>query len=155
MDALDERLIRLLEKDSRQSSEVLAKQLGVSPATVKRRIKKLVQEDVIRHVVVVNLDKVGMNLTAVISLDVAHDKLGSTLRALAGRPEVRWVSTTTGRFDIIVLVHLHSNDELSEFMENVVAKLEGVKDSETSICLRRQKFRYSPAAIESDFTTQH
>lgn len=89
IDGLDERLIHLLENDARQSSEVLAAQLNTSPATIRRRVRKLIQSEVLRIVAVVDSSKVGLPLTAVIALDVAHEKLDSVTQMLVSRPEVK------------------------------------------------------------------
>ena len=61
---------------------------------------------------------------------------------LAQRPEIGWVSTTTGRFDILALARFASTDELSDFVEKKVTRIEGVNNSETFICLRIGKGRY-------------
>ena len=142
IDGLDERLIHLLENDARQSSEVLAAQLNTSPATIRRRVRKLIQSKVLRIVAVVDSSKVGLPLTAVIALDVAHEKLDSVTQMLVSRPEVKWISTTTGRFDILVMARFPSTDELSVFVQKELAKIEGVRDSETFICLHIGKGRY-------------
>ena len=143
-DSLDEKLIQLLEKDARQSSEVLAKQLNVSPATVRRRIKRLIQSGVLRMMALVDPDKVGFPLIAVIAFDVAHDRLEAAMQTLADLPEVTWVSTTTGRFDILALVRFRSTEELSTFVQKELPNMEGLRDSETFICLQVKKGRYMP-----------
>ena len=66
------------------------------------------------------------------------------MEALAKRPEIRRVSTTTGRFDIIALAQFRSTDYLSGLMIKELAHLEGLKDSETLICLDLKKGRYVP-----------
>ena len=146
IDSLDERLIKLLQEDAGQSSDVLAEQLKVSAATIRRRIRRLINSNIIRIGAVVDPGKVGLPLAAVIAIDVAHDKLDSAIQKLTHRPEVIWVSTTTGRFDIIALARFSSTDGLSKFVQNEMAKIEGVKDSETFVCLHMESKRthYSP-----------
>ena len=143
-DRLDERLINLLGQDARQSSEALAKQLDVSAATIRRRLKKLVKSGIIRTVAVVDPDKSGFPLTAIIAFDVAHDKLQSTAQMLSEKPEIKWVSTTTGRFDIIALARFQSTDQLSDFLQREVSTIEGLRDTETFICLHVNRGRYMP-----------
>ena len=141
-DSIDEQLVRLLAQDGRQSSEMLAKGLNLSSATVRRRLRKLIRDDVLRIVGVVDPYKFGFAVAVIISLDVTHDKLGLAMEALGERPEIKWVSTTTGRFDILAMARFRSNNGLAEFMTEVLAKLEGVKDSETFLCLDVKKGRY-------------
>jgi len=141
IDSIDVQIVRLLGQDARQDSETLAKQLDMSSATVRRRLRKLIRDDLIRIVGVVDPTKFGFPVAVVITLDVAHEKLKAAVKALAERPEIRWVSITTGRFDIIALARFRSNDSLSEFMTKVLAKLDGVRDSETFVCLNVEKGR--------------
>ena len=142
IDSTDGRIARLLGQNARQNSEALAKQLNLSSATVRRRLRKLIREDVIHIVAVADPIKLGFPVAVVMTLNVAHDKIESTMEMLAKRPEIRWVSATTGRFDIIALARLHSNNDLSEFMTKVLAQLKGLKESETFLCLDIKKGRY-------------
>jgi len=99
LDSLDEKLIQLLAKDAQQTSKVLATQLNVNPTTVRRRLKKLIRSGVVRIASLADPNKVGLPLITVIAFDVARHGLESAVQMLASQPEVKWVSTTTGRFD--------------------------------------------------------
>jgi Lrp/AsnC family transcriptional regulator for asnA, asnC and gidA len=144
IDSVDEQIVRLLGKDGRQTSETLGKQLNLSAATVRRRLRKLIHSDLLRIVGVVDPSSFGFPMIAVISLDVAHDKVELAVEELSKRPEVSFVSTTTGRYDIIAIARFRSIDCLSEFVTKELAKLEGVRDSETFICLQEKKGRRIP-----------
>ena len=139
MDTLNRRLVQLLEKDARQSSESLAKQLKISSATVRRRIRSLLQDGVIRIAAVTNPSQLGLTLVAIIGFDVDHDKLEQVMETLAGRDEITWLSTTTGRFDIIALARFASPDGLYTFVQKEMGNIEGLRDSETFICLHLKK----------------
>ena len=139
MDLLDEHLIKLLAQDAQVSSEVLAKKLKVTPATVRRRLSELIKKKVVRILAAVDPNKVGLPLAAVIAYNVEHDKLDLAVNLLAHRPEVTWISTTTGRFDIISLVRVASTDELYEFINKVMSQIDGLKNSETFVCMHVEK----------------
>ncbi|MEE8418967.1 MAG: Lrp/AsnC family transcriptional regulator [Dehalococcoidales bacterium] len=139
IDPLDRQLIDILMKDARRSSIVLGKQLNVSSSTIRRRIKRLVEEGVANIVAVPEPSKVGLMVEAIIALDVSHEKIDSILQALGDYPQVRWVAATSGRFDVMVYLWLVSTEELYRFIENEVGKLEGVLKSETFICLHVEK----------------
>lgn len=142
-DSLDEHLVQLLERDASQTSGTLAKQLNVSASTVRRRLRKLTQSGVLRFIAVVDPSKIGVILTTVIALDVTHEKLDLVTRLLANRPEVKWVSITTGRFDIIAFAQFRSTYELSTFVQRELANIEGLRNSETFICLDVKKGYYT------------
>ncbi|MBI2836235.1 MAG: Lrp/AsnC family transcriptional regulator [Chloroflexi bacterium] len=141
-DKTDERLVRLLGQDAKQNSEDLAKQLKLSAATVRRRLRKLLRLGLLRIVGVIDPARFGFPLAAVITIDVAHDALNSVMKTLSEHPEIVWLSTTTGRFDIVTMARFRSSDALSEFLTKKLAQIEGVRDSETFICLDVQKGAY-------------
>ena len=142
LDSLDEQLIELLKEDAQRSSETLGKQLKVSSATVRRRTKKLIQNGMLRIMAVTDPIKVGLPLAVVIAFDVVHEKLNSITTLLANRPEVRWASTTTGRFDLIIIARFSSTEELANFTQKELPKIEGIKDCETFVCLHLEKAVY-------------
>ncbi len=144
LDSTNEKLIQLLGQDAQQSSETLAKQLNLSAATVRRRLRRLTRSGLLRIVGVVNPADVGLAVAAIIAMDIVPDKLASAMKQLAKQPEIKWLSTTTGRFDIIALARFRSSNELSDFVGNKLTQIEGVKDSETFICLDVQKGPYVP-----------
>ena len=57
MDELDRKIIALLQLDGRASNAKIAREVGVSEGTVRRRLRKLVLDDVVRIIAVPNLEK--------------------------------------------------------------------------------------------------
>jgi len=139
IDSIDEQLINLLMQDASKSSEVLAKQLNVHSSTIRRRTKKLVEQKIIHIIAIPEPREIGLLLEAIIALDVDHDKLNIAMGALGKHPEVKWLAATSGRFDIMVCVWFHSTNELYKFVETDIGSLEGLKNSETFICLHVAK----------------
>ncbi|MGJ9418582.1 Lrp/AsnC family transcriptional regulator [Massilia sp. CMS3.1] len=73
LDDLDRRILNALQTDASQTNTELAEQVHVSPPTCLRRVKQLTENGVIsRQVAIVDPDKVGARLTAIveITLDV-------------------------------------------------------------------------------------
>ena len=73
LDDLDRRILNALQADASQTNAELAEQVHVSPPTCLRRVKQLTENGVIsRQVVIVDPDKVGARLSAIveITLDV-------------------------------------------------------------------------------------
>ena len=143
-DSIDEQIVRLLGQDARQNSETLAKRLNLSSATIRRRLRKLLRNDSLHIIGAVDPARFGLPLVVVITLDVSNGKLESALELLANRPEVEWISSTTGRFDIIALGRFPSHKSLSEFLTNQLIRIEGVRDSEMFVCLDVRKGDFVP-----------
>lgn len=138
IDELDKKLIKMLEQNAYHNIGTLAKDLDTSSATIRRRINKLIKKNVIHIVAIADYEKLGSPLNAIISLDVDQSKITSTMEFLSRRDEIAWVVTTTGRFDITMVARFKDANELSWFIEQVLSKIDGLKNSETSIVFRRK-----------------
>ncbi len=139
VDQFDKELISLLEQDAKQSSEKLAEQLSASPSTVRRRMSELIKRGVIRIVAIPDSKQIGAPLVAIIAFQVVHEKLNSFLQAFGSRKDVKCLYVTSGRFDAIALMWFSSTEHLYDFMEREVAKIDGVRATETFVCLHTEK----------------
>ena len=143
LDSIDKQLVRLMCQDARQNSEELAGQLNISAASVRRRLRRLIKNDLLRIVGVADPAEFGLALGVVINLDVEQTKLESVMEWLIKRTEIKWVATTTGRFDIIAIGRFETTNHLSDFLTKDLTKLDGIKDTETLISLDVRKGRYT------------
>jgi Lrp/AsnC family transcriptional regulator, regulator for asnA, asnC and gidA len=135
IDEIDQKLIELLMSDSRQSSRVLADKLGIDGSTVRRRVKKLAENGVMIYSVLPNPDVLGFPVRAIIALNVDPKKIKEIIKILTNQKEIKWVSPTTGRYDIILFAWFNSNEAIYDFIEGTVGNIEGVRNAETFICL--------------------
>ena len=139
VDLLDKDLISLLQQDANQTSEKLAEQLSVSPSTVRRRMSELIKHGVVRIVAIPEPAQIGLPLIAIVAFQIFHEKINSFLQALSSRNDVKCLYVTSGRFDVMALMWFSSAEQLYSFMESEVGKLEGVKATETFVCLHVEK----------------
>jgi Lrp/AsnC family transcriptional regulator for asnA, asnC and gidA len=144
IDALDEKLLSILRDNARQSAEKLAKRLKVSPTTVRRRMKKLTRSGMVMITPMVDPAKIGLTVRTYIAVDVELGDIESAAEFLVKQPEVKFVSTTTGRFDLVLGAGFRSTADLSEFMQRKMAGIKGLKDIEVFVCLEMKKGRYVP-----------
>ena len=139
VDQFDKELISLLEQDARQTSEKLAKQLSASPSTVRRRMGELIKRGVIRIIAIPESKQIGAPLVAIVAFQILHEKLNSFVKTLGSRKDVKCLYVTSGRFDAIALMWFSSTEQLYDFMEREVGKIEGIKTTETFVCLHTEK----------------
>jgi Lrp/AsnC family transcriptional regulator, regulator for asnA, asnC and gidA len=144
VDSLDKQLLRILGQNAMQSSEVLAKQLNTSSATIRRRLKKLTESGILHIIGVIDPSEIGLSLNVIIAFKVANDQLKSILEILISKREISWVATTTGRFDILARGRFASTAEFSKFLTEEVNGIKGVVNCETFICLDVKKGREIP-----------
>ena len=142
IDELDKKLINLLEQDAWQRSAVLAKILNMSEATVRRRLRRLIQRGVVRAVAITDSDTIPLPFYALIALNIAYNDIDDTAMALRSLPEIVWFATVTGEFDVIILARFPSVEALSQFVRIKLTTMKGVKDCVTSVCVHVHKGRH-------------
>ena len=146
LDALDTRLIDLLQRDGRASNIELARQMGVSEGTIRRRFRNLVKDEVIRVIAIPDVSKLGRQTSALIGLQVDPAHVDTVASELAEMEEVQYSAVTTGAYDVFCRVALGSPAELSDFLRNRVGEIAGVRRSETFINLSIKKNVGGPTA---------
>ena len=139
VDELDKILIKLLSENARQSSYQLAKQVNVSPSTIRRRIRELIKNGIIHTTLTIDHSSLGLPLAAHIALNVNHEQLESVWEALRKLPNIKHVSITAGRFDVMGMVRVSSTEELLKFVQKEITQIPGVEKCETFICLRMER----------------
>lgn len=139
MDDLDHRILSLLRHDARQSIARLAGELGVSRATVRARIDRMVKSELIRgFTVVVRSDADRGLVRAIMQIAVEGRGTNQVLKALRGFPEVRALHTTNGRWDIVAELAAETL-EAFDAMLGRIRLVDGIATSETSILLSTRK----------------
>ena len=139
MDELDLRIIALLQTNGRASNARIARQVGVSEGTVRRRLKRLLQDRIIDVVAIPDPERLGYQTEALIGVQVDPDKIESVAQTLGTLHEAQWVAVTTGAFDIFMWVILRSSDELGTFLRTRVGPTAGVRRTETFVNLTLKK----------------
>lgn len=139
IDQTDRAIISLLQDDARQSNAAIARVIGVSEATIRRRIKLMVDDGIVAIQAVPNPTKFGLNTTAMIGIDVQPNQLDAVAEALNARDEVGFLGVSTGRYDLLVWTLVESLGQLREFLEGFLAKVPGVRKTETMLLLDVKK----------------
>lgn len=139
---MDHEIIKILQTDGRKSNTKIARELGVSETTIRKRIARLLSDELIRIVAVPTPMAVGMTLSAIIGIAVVLPQLRRISMELKKQPEVRYIGLSTGRYDIIVEAFFKDQQHFLNFISNKVGGLKGVTALETSMILQVDKFSY-------------
>jgi DNA-binding Lrp family transcriptional regulator len=146
IDELDRKLILAYQLDSRRSLREIAGELGVSPATVLARTRRLERAGIIRgYTVMLDYERMGYELTAITEVVVSKGKLIEMEREIAKMPEVCAVYDVTGETDGIVIAKFRSREQLSRFTKNLLA-MPFVERTNTHVVLTtvKEDFRLPP-----------
>jgi Lrp/AsnC family transcriptional regulator for asnA, asnC and gidA len=140
LDEVDREIVRMLQTDGRTPNTEIARALGVTEATIRKRIARLVDDGLIEIVAVPMGAIFGMTTSAIFGLSVELKHVHALADRLVAYPEVRYVGLSTGRYDLIVEAFFSDQEHLLEFLAEKVGNLTGVRDVETSLILHVAKF---------------
>ncbi|MFC2062846.1 Lrp/AsnC family transcriptional regulator [Chloroflexota bacterium] len=145
MDHVDRKILALLGRDGTLNSAVIAEKIGVSYITVRRRIQRLKSKHLVQFAATIDPKAIGYPVTVFMAIDVQIQKMQSVLSKLEKMECITWLTSSTGRFDILAIAVFQSSNDLTDFIEEELAALEGLSDIETFVCLEIRKGRYIPA----------
>lgn len=139
LDDQDVKIIRILNSNGRKSYRDIAKELDLSLATVSKRIKRLEEERVIiGYAPILDQEKLGFDITAIIGIKIQHGKILETERMLAKDPAVYAVYDSTGDWDAILQARFKTRTELNSFVKKVLED-EDIEKTYTQVVLNVTK----------------
>ncbi|HSO60190.1 MAG TPA: Lrp/AsnC family transcriptional regulator [Desulfobacterales bacterium] len=142
IDPLDCRMIDLLQKDGRVANTEIAKKLGISEATVRTRLTRLIEEQYIQIVAVSNPLKLGFEVVGTIRIHVEIKKMDRIIRELKAIKSLWHIVQTTGGTGIDTEFVLKNLDELNHLIFDQINRIDGVLRTETSLFLNYVKRQY-------------
>ena len=143
VDALDARIIRLLQVDGRLPNTEIARRLGVAEATVRNRVERLLHDGVIQVGAWADPLKIGYQNYAMIEIQVRPPYIVSVAERLAKMPEFYFVGICTGAFDIYAGAVVRSVEDMEELITRRLARVPGIVRTSTSSIIRLVKRDYS------------
>ena len=119
IDKLDMKILKALQLDAQKPIAQIAKEANVSEATVRRRIEKLLKEEIIeRFTTILNYQKMGRQIKAFIGLRVEPSQIKNIAEHLAKHPDTQVVYRTSGDTDIMIEVIMEKMEDLNTFLED-------------------------------------
>jgi Lrp/AsnC family transcriptional regulator for asnA, asnC and gidA len=152
LDSVERRMVELLQEDGRLTVAELARALGVTEVTARRKLRRLLGDRIIRIVATVDPFDVGYETPVIIGLKVQRGKLEEVAARLSLLPAVRYVGASTGRVDMIIEVVTRTNQDLARFLMNELTRIDGITDSETNLIVRiyKQSWHWGVGEGEAD-----
>jgi Lrp/AsnC family transcriptional regulator for asnA, asnC and gidA len=134
LDQLDKEIIDLLTKDGRMSCAEIAREIGtVSERSVRYRLEKLIEENVIRVNAIPVPQALDYSVVADVFIEVETGQVLEIARRIASYDLVSYVACSTGESDISIQIIAPNNRELYEFVTEVLGKIPGVRKTTTSM----------------------
>lgn len=142
IDSTDARIIALVQRDGRLTNTAIAKTVGLSEAAVRKRLERLVREEVIHFRAHADPLKIGFQIWAIIEVQTVAHLTARVAERIAELPGVIVVGLVTGNYDVYVVALFRSTEEFNTFIIEGLRKIRGVTRTTTS---------YITKAIKRDF----
>lgn len=143
LDELDRRIMKLLRHDGRLTYAQIARTVGVSEPTVRKRIDRLVHGGAIIIMARVNPAPIGFPIDAFIGVRAVRGRVMEVGEKLAAMENVAYVAYVAGSFDIMIEAFLPDTEGLFKFLNEDLDAVDGISSTETWHVLRTEKFFYN------------
>jgi len=143
MDAIDRKILRVLQSDGRASLQAIGQAVGLSSSPCWERIRKLELAGVIEgYTVRLNPQALGLNDTVLVQVtldshsDNTLEKFGEILAAI---PEVIEAYLVSGDYDYLLRVAVQDTRDYERLLREKLYKIKGIRHSKSSFVLRTLK----------------
>ena len=138
LDAIDRKILGLLQSDSRMTMQELADKVGLSVSPCHRRVKLLEERGVItRYIATVDQKSLGLHVSVFISIKLARQKeedLNRFAKAISKWDEVLECYLMTGNRDYLLRVVAADLSSYEAFLKNKLTRLDGIASIEFELC---------------------
>ena len=137
MDAVDQAILRRLQRDGRQTNRDLAEAVGVAPSTALERTRGLRMRGVITGFhAAVDPAALGRSVQALIGVRIrpqSRETIESVRDGVARLPETLSVFVVTGNEDILIHVAVPDTPYLRDFVLDRLARRKEIVDVRTTV----------------------
>lgn len=139
VDSFDRNILDILQKSNRATSEQIAEKVGLSPAAVQRRIKRMREQKIIQaDVSVVAPKALGRNMTFVVEVSLERERadlIDMFKRDMQNNSAVQQCYYVTGSADFILLVTAFDMESYELFTRETFFDNSNVRSFQTSVVM--------------------
>lgn len=144
-DKTDHQILKELQTDARLNAKQIAGRIGLSLTPTYERLKKIEQSGVVlRYVAVLDRDKIGKDIVALIQVSLRlHSKamIIDFEQAVAAIPEVMECFHVAGNFDYSLKVVVSDMKRYQDFLSNKLAAIENIAHVQSSFVMKEIKYQ--------------
>lgn len=143
LDKIDLQIIRLLQNDGRMASSEIAKTIDIPEATIRYRLKKLIDKKYIQIVAAANPIKLGFGIAACISIEAEVSQVDHVISKLEKIERVVYIAQMTSIPNVEVETYIENINELHELLSKIET-IDGIIRVETAFIRRivRERFDF-------------
>ncbi len=135
----DKKIIELLYENAENTYVNMAKELNVTEAAVRKRVKKLEENGVITgYTVKINPKKAGDIIICIVGFDILPEKMLDTIERVKGLDEIKSLYLTTGDHMVIAECLFENRRHFNEFI-SMLNSIDGITNVRPAIVVERLK----------------
>lgn len=146
LDNFDYAILRILQKDNKTSHREISEKIGLSAASVQRRISRMEEKEIIlRNCAILNPLKFGEKITSIIEVRLSEDRSVVMDRAkqyFACVEEIQQCYFVNGGVSFIIIMLSNNLSHFESLVRKHFADNEDVKTYRTLIVLDRVKVNF-------------
>ena len=140
IDDVNLQIIDILSKDSSTPFVEIAKRVGISDATVHLRVRRLINEGIIRRFTLsLNNDRLGYDHLAFVGINIRPGFADQITEELSNLEEVLEIHEMHNRFDLFLKIRAKDLNHMRDIMENKIRILPNVLETELMAVLKTKE----------------
>ncbi|TNE71082.1 MAG: Lrp/AsnC family transcriptional regulator [Bacteroidetes bacterium] len=144
MDAIDKKILEILQTDAMKTAKEMAEELALTPTPIYERIRKLENSGYIRqYVALLDAEMLGKNIVVFMNIAIKEhqaEKRNEFVRQMEELDAVSELYHTSGSYDFLVKVRFNSIKDYKDFLVNEVAAIPNIADIDSQIVLEEIKY---------------
>ena len=140
LDAIDRRILGVLQKDSRVTNAELSERVNLSPSACHRRVQRLEQDGFIAaYVALLDARKMGKPTIVFVEITLqsqAEDLLDAFEREVAKVPDILECHLMAGSADYLIKIMAEDTEDFARIHRRFLSRLQGVRQMQSSFALR-------------------
>lgn len=142
IDDIDRRILEHLSQDGRKSNREIAQALGLGEGTVRGRVKRMQENNIIKIMALTSFTGPETPQLAYIGVRADLAQVADIAKVIAEMKFVRFVASMLGRYDLLVITLVNDGGELVRLVNEEIMTLPGVRHADTTLAVKGLKYDY-------------
>jgi len=127
MDVIDIKILEELKNDSRMSFNEISDRIGKTEATVRRRVKKLIEDGIIKRFTIDYEIDTKPKIYATIKIEPDFKEIKRILSELTHIEEITSIWRLSGDCGLLMKVDIPSIEQFNPLIEDKISQIKGIK----------------------------
>jgi Lrp/AsnC family leucine-responsive transcriptional regulator len=143
MDAIDKKILMLLQQDAKLNTKEIAEKVGLSVSPTFERIKKLEQKQYIKkYVAVLDASKIGKSIQVYCQVTLAvhsRELIDDFKQNINKLPEIMGCFHVSGNYDFLLKIAVADMNEYQKFIIDKLSVIKGISNVQSSFVMEEIK----------------